>query len=75
MSQISAIFGTDADDEILNALYLIANVRARFPLVRLHADLETRTRMGLDSSMRANPSMTLEAIREALRSLFHIPHD
>lgn len=26
MSQISAIFGTDDDDEILNSLYIIANV-------------------------------------------------
>lgn len=26
MSQISAIFGTDNDDEIMNSLYLIANV-------------------------------------------------
>ncbi|KAG6832973.1 hypothetical protein H0H92_004857 [Tricholoma furcatifolium] len=29
MSQISAIYGTDDDDEILNSLYLIANVRSR----------------------------------------------
>lgn len=26
MSQISAIFGSDDDDEIVNALYIIANV-------------------------------------------------
>lgn len=28
MSQISAIYGTDNDSEILNSLYLIANVSA-----------------------------------------------
>jgi len=27
MSQISAIFGTDDDNEIMNSLYIIANVR------------------------------------------------
>lgn len=30
MSHISAIFGTDDDQEILNSLYLIANVRETF---------------------------------------------
>lgn len=30
MSQISAIFGTDSDKEIMQSLYLIANVSDRF---------------------------------------------
>lgn len=33
MSQISAIFGTDDDQEILTSLYLIANVCAMSPFV------------------------------------------
>lgn len=32
MSQISAIFGTDDDEAILNSLYLIANVRPSFSI-------------------------------------------
>lgn len=34
MSQISAIFGTDDDDEITNSLYLIANVS--LPMIIIH---------------------------------------
>ena len=33
MSQISAIFGTDDDNEIMESLYLIANVCFIFPLM------------------------------------------
>lgn len=33
MSQISAIFGTDNDEEILDSLYLIANVSPKFCLL------------------------------------------
>jgi hypothetical protein len=32
MSRVTAIFGTDDDEEILESLYLIANVRISFSL-------------------------------------------
>ena len=36
MSRISAIFGTDDDDEILESLYLIVNVSCATPAGRAH---------------------------------------
>ena len=36
MSRISAIFGTDDDNEILESLYLIANVSCATPAGRAH---------------------------------------
>ena len=39
MSQISSIFGTDNDEEITTALYLVANVRVISPSTRLKAAL------------------------------------
>lgn len=39
MSQIAAIYGTDDDDEIMQRLYLIANVRFSFPALEVHAGL------------------------------------
>jgi hypothetical protein len=38
MSQISAIFGTDDDQEILTSLYLIANVSEKLILFLASAD-------------------------------------
>ena len=50
MSRITAIFGSDNDDEIMNDLYLIANVRIYiYSKIVLGLKFLTRTRWDLDS--------------------------
>jgi hypothetical protein len=51
MSRVSAIFGTDDDDEILESLYLIANVGVFFFVLASIYDYNSRTQMDSVSSM------------------------
>ena len=45
MSQISAVFGTDDDAEILESLYLIANVCVLFSVFTVYSRLLPETPM------------------------------
>ena len=60
MSHISAIFGTDDDQEILNSLYIIANVCYIFLDWFLADTLADRTQMDLALFMNLNQYTILQ---------------
>lgn len=64
MSQISAIFGTDDDKEILESLYIIANVSQETSShLEIQFTIFVRIRMGSAWSMNHNRSTSLRIIR------------